>query len=211
MSFNRRRFLQTALILGLMPLAACSRTRKFSELPAGSRVLALGDSLTAGHGAAAGQDYPAQLAQISGWAVINGGVSGDTSAEALQRLPELLKERPELVLIGIGGNDFLRKLPESETRRNVREMVDLVREKHIDAVLIAEPHFTTGAVLGFVSDHPMYAELAEELNIPLFADGWSEILSDKKLTSDPIHANAKGYRVFAEALASFLTKQGWLA
>ena len=52
--------------------------------------MVLGDSLTASYGATQGNDYPSQLAQITGWQIINGGVSGDTSAQALARLPELL-------------------------------------------------------------------------------------------------------------------------
>ena len=86
-SINRRQFLicATALILN-----SCSKSKKHKKLPSGSTVLVLGDSLTAGYDATQGNDYPSQLAQITGWQIINGGVSGDTSAQALARLPELL-------------------------------------------------------------------------------------------------------------------------
>ena len=147
-------------------LAGCGR-RKFKKLAAGDAILALGDSLTAGFGAPSGADYPAQLAQLLGRKVINGGVLGDTSAQALARLPDLLAQKPKLVVVSIGGNDFLQRLPESGTRENIRKMVAMIRAADVPAVLVAIPHFTTGALLGMVSEHPLYAELADELDVPL--------------------------------------------
>ena len=90
------------LILSGALLAGCGRKR-FRKLAAGDAILALGDSLTAGFGAPKGADYPAQLAQLVGRKVINGGVSGDTSAQALARLPDLLAQKPKLVVVSIGG------------------------------------------------------------------------------------------------------------
>ena len=165
-------------------------------------------TLTAGFGASKGADYPAQLAQILGRKVINGGVSGDTSAQALARLPDLLVQKPKLVVVSIGGNDFLQRQPESGTRENIRKMVADIRATGVPAVLVAIPHFTTGALLGMVSEHPLYAELADELDVPLLKGAWADILGDKDLKSDAVHANAAGYRLFAEQLAGFLRKLG---
>ena len=195
------------LILSVVALAGCGR-RKFKKLAAGDAILVLGDSLTAGFGAPSGADYPAQLAQLLGRRVINGGVSGDTSAQALARLPDLLAQKPKLVVVSIGGNDFLRQQPESGTRENIRKMVAMIRAADVPAVLVAIPHFTTGALLGVVSEHPLYAELADELDVPLLKGLWADILGDKALKSDAIHANAAGYRQFAEQLAGFLKKLG---
>lgn len=207
MLLNRREFvLSTAAML---VLAACGRGGKYSKLSSGSRVLALGDSLTAGYGANKGDDYPTQLAQITGWRVINGGVSGDTSGQALSRLPELLEPQPDLVIISIGGNDFLRKLPESETRANIGKIIEMVQAKNIDAVLVAIPYFTTGALLGSVSEHPLYEDLAKQYQLPLLEGVWAEVLGDKDMKSDQVHGNAKGYRFFAEEMADFLAKQGF--
>ena len=182
------------LVLSCALLAGCGR-RRFRKLVAGDAILAVGDSLTAGFGAPKGADYPAQLAQILGRKVINGGVSGDTSAQALARLPALLVQKPKWVVVSIGGNDFLQRQPESGTRENIRKMV-------------AIPHFTTWELLGVVSEHPLYAELADELDVPLLKGVWAKILGDKDLKSDAVHANAAGYRLFAEKLAGFLRKLG---
>jgi len=195
------------LVLSCALLAGCGR-RRFRKLVAGDAILAVSDSLTAGFGAPKGADYPAQLAQILGHKVINGGGSGDTSAQALARLPDLLVQKPKLVVVSIGGNDFLQRQPESGTRENIRKMVADIRATGVPAVLVAIPHFTTGALLGMVSEHPLYAELADELDVPLLKGAWADILGDKDLKSDAVHANAAGYWLFAEQLAGFLRKLG---
>ena len=206
MTTDRRHFLfGTAALL----LAACARGAKHSALPRGATVLALGDSLTYGYGAPPEAAYPVRLAAITGWQVANGGVSGDTSAQALARLPALLKRSPKLVLRGIGGNDFLRRVAEAETRRHIGSTIAAVQAAGVPLVLIAEPQPSLGALVGSLSDHPLYADLAGEYRVPLFAGGWADILSDAGLRSDAIHANARGYALFAERLAAFLKKQGF--
>jgi len=115
---------------------ACSGTKKETALPAGSKVLALGDSLTAPHGVKPGEDWPTLLGQKTGWAVINAGISGNTSAQALDRLPGLLDEhQPQLVLVSLGGNDMLRKLPQEQTVTNLGRMLDLARASGAKTVL----------------------------------------------------------------------------
>lgn len=205
---TRRKFLTyTSVLL----LAACGGKsgKKKTKIAAGSTVLALGDSLTYGYGASPAESYPAQLQKLTGWDIINGGISGDTSAQALSRLPALLQRQPKLVIIGIGGNDFLRKLPEAETRNNIAETIESVQKENIPAVLVGVPHLSVGALFGHLSDHPLYQELAKQYKIPFFEGAWSEILSDEKLKSDQIHANAAGYKVFAEKLEKFLQEEGF--
>lgn len=205
---TRRRFMQISALLAAA-LTACSKTAPHAALPAGSTILALGDSLTAGYAADAEAAYPAVLAGLTGWQIINGGVSGNTSAQALARLPALMRRQPQLVLVSIGGNDFLRKVPEADTRSNIRQIVQQIKAAGVPAVLVAVPYFTTGALFGRLSEHPMYEELAAELNVPLLKGAWAEVLGDKKLKSDQIHANAQGYRVFAEKMWAFLKQQGF--
>lgn len=205
---NRRTFLLGA---GALLLTACGRksARTHAKIPEGSTVLALGDSLTFGYGANPGESYPAQLQKLTGWNIVNGGVSGDTSAQALSRLPALLARKPKLVIVGIGGNDFLRKVPEEQTRANIAKIIETVQKENIPAVLVGVPHITLGALFGHLSDHPLYEDLSEEYGIPLFGGAWAEILGDNNLKSDQIHANGKGYRRFAEKLSDFLHAQGF--
>lgn len=128
---SRRRFLMMATVL--LGVTACGRKKlgKYSPIPAGSTILALGDSLTFGYGVNPPESYPSQLAMLSGWKVVNGGVSGDKSDQALARLPALLESLPKLVLLSIGGNDFLKGVPEKVTRANIEKIIHIVQEKNI--------------------------------------------------------------------------------
>ncbi|WP_235516175.1 GDSL-type esterase/lipase family protein [Acidovorax sp. Root219] len=210
----RRRVLAAGLLAaGIAPLAACGRKPSRGQaVPSGATVLALGDSLTSGVGASADTAYPAVLQRLTGWKVINGGISGDTSAQALQRLPELLqKHQPALVIVSIGGNDFLRRQSASATRANVYKICEQARAAGAQVLLVAVPEFTVMATLGQLSDHAMYEEIASELKIPLHRKGWSGVLADAKLRSDQIHANAAGYELFTQGLVDRLRETGLLA
>ena len=205
---NRRHF----LLLTAAALAACGKKApKHSALPRGSAVLALGDSLTYGYSANPTESYPARLAELTGWAITNGGVSGDTSAQALARLPERLREHtPHLVIISIGGNDFLRRLPENETRANIRAIIQACKAAGAETLLVGVPGVGVGAALGYPGDHPLYADLAKAENVPYYANGWSQILGKDALKSDQIHPNAAGYAEFARGLTAYLKENGWL-
>jgi acyl-CoA thioesterase I len=187
-------------------LAACDRAPTLPKLNSHDVIVAFGDSLTHGTGASEDTAYPAVLAALTGRTVINAGVPGDTTASALQRLPEVLAEhQPRLVLLCLGGNDMLRKHPQATTENNLRLLVQTIRASGAEVMLIAvpEPKLFGGAP-GF------YARLAEEMQLPLEREVFSDVLKDNRLKSDPIHANAAGYRVVAERLAEFLRGTGAL-
>ena len=202
---------QTLTLLAAMSLAACSRRRKHTGLPRGSTVLALGDSLTYGFGANPDEAYPPRLAAVSGWHIINAGQSGDTSGGALARLPPLLREHnPRLVIISIGGNDFLQRLPEQETRANITAIIATCRDAGADIILVGEPGISLGAALGYPGDHNLYADIAAAERVPYYQGGWSKVLGKEALKSDQIHPNAAGYAAFTENFATWLQEEGWL-
>jgi lysophospholipase L1-like esterase len=206
---GRRRLL--AAVASATLLIACGRKpARPAMIPSGATVLALGDSLTWGTGAGTAESYPLQLARLTGWKVINAGVPAITSSEARERLPGLLAEHaPALVLLSIGGNDFLRRLPEADTRAAIGTMLAEIRASGAAAVLIAVPRPTiAGALLRSLDDHPLYETLATEHGVPLFASAWAKVLSDPALKADQIHANAAGYERFAQELHGFLRESG---
>lgn len=211
---NRRQFLiKTAMIGGLavVGLSACGeKVKKYPKIASGSKVIALGDSLTFGYGADKDKSYPVKLAKKTGWNVINAGINGDTSAGVLNRLDKIIQQKPALVLLGIGGNDVLRKVPSSVTKDNIAKIISQLQAKNIPVVLIAEPHISASALFGKASDNPIYQEIASSHNVPLLSDVWSDILSDNKLKSDQIHANADGYALFSDKLYAFLQEQGFV-
>ncbi len=208
------RFIQVVL-LALMTLgvAGCGGEPTFSPLPPGSSVLALGDSVTRGTGAAEGEDYPSRLAEISGWTVHNHGVPGDTTAGAKARIADALEEtQPRLVIVEIGGNDFLRRRPETEIRENISSILKTIKRAGIPVVLVSTPRFSLlGAATGSLPDAELYADLAEAEVVPLIPDVFADVLSDPSLKSDQVHPNAAGYRQLAEGIAAELMETGLLA
>jgi lysophospholipase L1-like esterase len=194
------------LVLVLLALAAygCGDRPRLEPLPGDGVVLAFGDSLTYGSGAQEGESYPAQLEQLIGRRVVRAGVPGEVSAQALARLPRLLEEHsPKLLLLCIGGNDFLRRLGNRQAEDNVRAMVKLARSRGVAVLLIGTPE------PGFSLTPPaFYAGIAEEFGLPYEEDVIGEVLRDAALKADPIHPNARGYRVIAERIAAALKKSG---
>ena len=187
-------------------LAACDRAPTLPKLNSHDVIVAFGDSLTHGTGASADTAYPAVLATLSGRTVINAGVPGDTTSSGLQRLPAVLAEhKPRLVLLCLGGNDMLKQQPAAATENNLRLLVQTIRAGGADVVLIGVPE---PRLFGGAPD--FYGRVAEDMQLPLEDDVFIEVLKDNRLKSDPIHANAAGYRVVAERLAEFLREAGAL-
>jgi len=204
--------LKHLLLIALLTLAACSNEPQFPPLPKGANVLILGDSLSHGTGAAEGEDYPSLLAANTDWNIINAGVPGDTSAGGLQRLPGLLdRHEVDLLIVELGGNDFIRRVPQQETINNLRTILSEARANNIQPLLLAIPAFSPfGAAVGSLSDHELYQQLAKETNTPLVEDIFSDVLAKNALKSDPIHPNAEGYRLVEEGLRKALSKKGFL-
>ena len=186
---------------------ACNNPITTTPLPPDAVIVAFGDSITYGTGASREQSYPQLLEELVGREVINAGVPGETTAEGLARLPGVLEsERPDLLILCLGGNDFLRKLDDGEVEKNLAAMVRLARDRGTEVVLLGVPR------VGFaLKMHPLYARIAKEHNVPLQGKALQRILSDRSLRSDYIHPNADGYRQLAESVAELLKKMGYVA
>jgi acyl-CoA thioesterase-1 len=201
---------RTLLALLLLGLSACSDEPKYQALPAGTVVLAFGDSVTHGTGAKPGQDYPSLLAQQTGWDVINAGIPGDTARAAKDRLAPLLqKHQPQLVIVELGGNDFLRRQQPSRVKQDLLSIVTTSLEYGAITVLVAVPRLSLlRAGVGALKDDGIYAALADETSVVLVEDIFSEVLSDGALRADAVHPNAQGYQVFTRNLIQALRSSG---
>lgn len=197
-------------ILPVFLIVACSDSPRYEVLAPGAVVLAFGDSVTYGTGAGQGEDYPRQLARHSGWKVINAGIPGDTAGAAKSRIEALLqKTDPELVIIELGGNDFLRRRSENEVKEDLRAILHAVRTSGAIPVLVGVPELSIWrATIGRLSDSAIYGELAREEEVLLVGSVFSSVLSDAALRTDRIHPNAEGYRVLADGIADALTEAG---
>ncbi|HSD54340.1 MAG TPA: arylesterase [Burkholderiales bacterium] len=192
-----------ACVLVAALLAGCSeRTPPLPRLDGNAVVLAFGDSLTYGTGASTPESYPAVLERLIGRKVVAAGIPGEVSATGLERLPEALaRTQPKLLILCHGGNDFLRKLPETQAAANVRAMVKLAKQKGVEVVLVGVPKpGLTGAPAGF------YADIAQEFRIPYDGEVLKKVLTDNELKSDWVHPNAKGYARIAQSLANLLKR-----
>jgi len=199
---RRNIFVTFTLFFFLVLLAGCDSGPQITPIDQGAVVLAFGDSLTHGTGVSAGQSYPDVLSNLLGRPVINVGVPGEISSAGLKRLPGILDEHsPTLVILCHGGNDFLRRLETAGTLRNLTAMVEMIRARGADVVLVGVPK------LGFGLNVPkFYATLAEEQGVPFEGEILVDLLGDKSMKSDEIHPNAPGYRLMAEAIHEVITK-----
>jgi len=197
------------LLVTLALLSACDKPQ-VDAIPTSSNILALGDSLTAGYGVNSDEAWPSLLAGKTGWTVINGGISGNTSSEALARLPALLEEhKPVLVFIALGGNDMLRHTPTQETITNLEKMIALVRVHGAKPILLGIPKPSlAGAVFQNLSAAEFYRDIAKAQQVPLIEDAIADVLSDPQLKVDQLHPNAAGHQLLTEKILDELRKIG---
>lgn len=174
------------------------------------RILAFGDSLFAGYGVEESESYPAKLeaslrARGVNARVTNAGVSGDTSAAALQRLAFTLDNQPEtpdLVIVEFGGNDLLRNLPPAELRANLAAMLEELKRRGIPVLLMgmrAPPNLGSAYQREFDAVYPALAEEYGAELVPFFL----EAIYDKPdlLQDDNIHPTARGIEELVSATA----------
>ncbi len=187
------------LLLALPLLAGCRREIPNLDSP-GTTIIAFGDSITEGVGAAGpGTTYPEQLAERLGRPVINAGVAGDTTADALARIESVLAQDPWLVIVELGGNDLLRQVPIEQTEANLSGIVERLLAARAIPILV-EIHGPFGG--GRYSD--LFERLGEKYNVPVLEDALPDILSERSLKSDEIHPNADGYAKLAAAVSKEL-------
>ncbi len=183
----------------LLPLAFLLGSCGPPEVPnldsPGTTIVCLGDSITSGVGADPGRAYPDVLADRLGIDVINAGVPGDTAADGLERLDEVLEEDPWLVIVELGGNDLLRQVPPARTEAALREIVQRLLDARV-VPLVVEMHVPFGKRYSEIFDR-----LEEEYEVPVIEDVLGDILVDRSLKADPIHPNTRGHRILAEAVA----------
>jgi acyl-CoA thioesterase-1 len=179
-------------------------------------VLAFGDSLYAGYGLARGQSFPDGLqtalrdAGINA-TVVNAGVSGDTTAAGRQRLAfslDNLKRTPDLVVLGLGGNDVLRQIPPATTRENLKVMLDELKRRKIPVVLtgmMAPPNLGPDYAGQF---NRIFPELAEQYDAVLYPFVLNGVIGNPALMqADRVHPNAKGVQQMVTRIAPVVAER----
>jgi acyl-CoA thioesterase I len=174
--------------------------------PPRPRIVALGDSLTAGLGLLEQEAYPALIQEKIDEAgydfeVVNAGLSGDTSAGGVRRLSWALEGDVRILLVGFGGNDGLRGLPIEQMKQNLSTIIHEARERGIVVVLMgmeAPPNFGQEYAGAFRQAFRDVALKERVLFIPFMLEG---VAGRPELNQpDGIHPNQEGARIMAETI-----------
>jgi acyl-CoA thioesterase-1 len=186
-----------AVLAAMTPPGAAVRTDQVLK------IVALGDSLTAGYRLSKREAYPALLEQRlteAGlpFSVVNHGVSGDTSAGGVRRLEAALRERPQVLIVAFGANDGLRGVPIAEVRANLARIIETAQAGGI-AVLLCGMEALPLYGWQYTADfHQIFPDLAARYRVPLVPFLLNGVVGNPDLmSSDGVHPNAAGAQVLA--------------
>ena len=169
-------------------------------------IVAFGDSLTSGPGLQPDQTYPALLQQWIAsegreYAVINAGVSGDTSSEALARFDGAVVPGTKILILAIGANDGLRGVPVATVERNIATMIERAQARGIAVLLCQMEAPPLGGLSYTIEFHRVYTRLAERYKVPLVPFFLAGLLGNGDIDlDDTLHPNAAGHRAIADTL-----------
>ncbi len=212
------------ICLALLSLTVCACSTPRQEQPAPAQhvetatqapdprpvIVAFGDSLTAGYGVEPGKSYPDDLQRLIDAAgykyhVVNMGVSGDTTTDGVQRLPDVVAAKPKIVILEFGGNDGLRGLPVSTTRANQTQMVTTLQNAGIKILLAGmtlPPNYGPDYIREF---EQVYVDLSRQFHlarIPFLLDGVAG--HPDLIQSDGIHPTAQGCQIVSRLVMNNL-------
>jgi len=204
--------MRTYAIAAVLLLAACGEQPKPQPAaPRGSApapaqsdtrpaIVAFGDSLSAGFGLEAGQSFPDLLQQDLDrrglrYRVVNAGISGDTTSDALDRLDAVVALRPAIVILEFGGNDGLRGLPVATTRANLEQLITGLGKggaKVVLAGMTLPPNYGPDYIRSFQRIYPELAAKYKVALIPFLLEGVGG--HTEYMQGDGLHPNAAGSR-----------------
>ncbi|MED7820336.1 MULTISPECIES: arylesterase [unclassified Francisella] len=167
--------------------------------PKGKTIVAFGDSLTAGYGVAKESNYPSQLSKMINQPIINMGISGETTQQALERINTVLAKNPRIVLITLGGNDLKKKVPAGEAFANLKQIVDILQANGVLVVIggLDIPYYSND----YADDYISFAKDNGCLLVPNVLKG---LFGNKNLMVDTVHPNTKGYTLVAKEFYSVI-------
>lgn len=199
------------ILIILLLFVSCSK--ESVNLPNGkeSLLIAFGDSLTAGYGAPEGESYPDFLEEYIDIKILNKGVSGDTTDSARKRFQQdVLDQNPDIVILGLGANDYFRQYETAVTKENLDYMTDKLLER--GTVVYLMKFYPEKSLLFLVQKNKkksydeIYEGLAEKKGVILIENMWDGVYGKNQYMSDEIHPNGEGYRIFAKNIYKNLKK-----
>lgn len=184
-----------ALALGLWKVVAGPSYTNYP--PRSGPLVAFGDSLVQGVGAAEGSDFVSRVSRSLNEPIVNLGISGDTTRDGLARLDEVLALKPGVVIVLLGGNDYLQRVPQEETFANLRTIIDTLQEDGALTIVL-------GVRGGLLTDNyeDGFARLAKDTGSPYVPDVLRNLIGNRQYMADQVHPNDQGYAVIAERVFS---------
>lgn len=196
-------YVGVALIALLILYFIFGSSTKIKNYPSsGTDIVAFGDSLVQGVGATSDStNFVSILARRVGKPIINLGVSGNTTEDGLKRLSELDKYKPKVVILLLGGNDYLRKVPIDTTFGNLEKIIKNIQDRGAIVLLL-------GVRGGIISDKfdDRFQDLADKTESAFVSNVLDGLITKDEFMSDAIHPNDTGYAKIATRVYPVLYK-----
>lgn len=170
------------------------------------KIVAFGNSLTAGLGLTTTETYPARLQKMLEadgyhYEVVNAGVSGDTTSGGLRRIEWALDDRVKFVILELGANDFLRGTPISLLKQNLSEMIETIHARGAVVILAGMEAPTNSGPEYRKEVHEAYQELAKKYKLPFIPFFLQRVVSNEKLMQEDLtHPNSEGSKILAQTV-----------
>ncbi len=167
-------------------------------------VTVFGDSITTGHGIALTSAYPAQLERMlheKGYdvSIVNAGVTGETTAGGLRRAEFVVKQKQDIVVIALGGNDVLRGINPASTKANLAKTIEIFQKEAVLVILVGMYAPSNLGATYVAEFNALYPALAKEYGVPLVPFLLEGVVFDKSRNqNDGIHPNEEGAQIIAE-------------
>ena len=189
-------FILVAIVFGAYWFAPRAPQNAITNFPSsGTDIIAFGDSLVEGVGSSEGKDFVSLLSVQIGQPIINLGVSGNTTADALARISELEKYHPKVVLLLLGGNDYIQRVPPEMTFTNLATIIQKIQASGAVVLLL-------GIRGGVVVDHfnQQFEQLRDTYKTAYVPDMLEGLFGNNQYMSDEVHPNDAGYAIIASRI-----------
>jgi acyl-CoA thioesterase-1 len=201
---NKKTLIVTAcsvaiFLVALFVFRSMNKTEIINTPSAGQSIVAFGDSLVRGVGSSEGGDFVSLVSAKIGRPIQNLGVPGDTTRDGLARLDNVLAENPDTVIVLLGGNDYLKRIPREETFANLNTIVRRLQDSGAAVLVLG----VRGGALRDSYEND-YADLARRTSTGYVSNVLDGLLGNRELMSDQIHPNDAGYAIIAGRVAPVL-------
>lgn len=169
--------------------------------PKNQTIVAFGDSLVEGVGSSVGNDFVSVSARMLGRVIVNKGRSGDTTADGLARIDDVILEDPGVAIVLFGGNDALRRVPKKETFANLGTIIERLQSAGVVVVILG----VRGGILGdgYAGD---FEALAKKYHTAYVSNVLEGLITNPQFMYDGIHPNDQGYAIVAKRVGEVLQK-----